>query len=422
MIGYDPTNGDLKSMIQCTGSLGFTFVNVTTLNIAKLVFSFCGAQFPSNIKEKFVYPYGYENKIPSTQVSNVTLYFLQTVNVTISEVTINDSTRAGLLGINMLGLSNISQTVFSGNKPNCLIVFLDISSTSDVFPPTVFSIVDSWITFGSIRKQGYSRFNSATGLSIKLTQTTYKVQIYITNVEINANTGQQSRLHGNLYIAIENWICRCSVIRAKLIVSTDTSGEYNIIGLNYGNSSLCTSACLSEENYMVRISESLFVGSAIKATADKNFCDAWIELKNITLQNCTQRTPLLVKNMISIKLQNIRFIYNLKGIAISGSNITVYGNNNFSHNIGRIHILILVNSKIAFHRNTKFVANKVELGGAIHAINSTVMFQQTAKLVDNEGRAGGAVALYKNSQLVVWQQSKVTFLRNHAEQNGGAMS
>ena len=46
------------------------------------------------------------------------------------------------------------------------------------------------------------------------------------------------------------------------------------------------------------------------------------------------------------------------------------------------------------------------------------MFQQTAELVENEGRAGSAVALCKRSQLVVRQQSKVTFLKNHAEQNG----
>ena len=50
--------------------------------------------------------------------------------------------------------------------------------------------------------------------------------------------------------------------------------------------------------------------------SDKTYFNAWIDLQSITVQNCTPHVPLLVRNMISIKLQNIRFIYNLKGIAV----------------------------------------------------------------------------------------------------------
>ena len=41
MIGHDHTN------ICCTGQLGFAFTNVSTLNIAKLSFAFCGAHISS---------------------------------------------------------------------------------------------------------------------------------------------------------------------------------------------------------------------------------------------------------------------------------------------------------------------------------------------------------------------------------------
>ena len=43
MIGYDHTNKSSNSVIHCTGSLGFAFINVTMLVIAKLSFAFCGA-------------------------------------------------------------------------------------------------------------------------------------------------------------------------------------------------------------------------------------------------------------------------------------------------------------------------------------------------------------------------------------------
>ena len=424
MVGYGPTNSDLKSVIQCTGSLGFAFVNVTALKIAKLMFSFCGAEFPSNftVKERFVYPH---DKLSTTQVSKVTLYFLQTINVTISEVVINSSTGAGLLGINMLGLSTISQTIFSRNKPNYLLIFLDIPTTLQIILPTVFNLVDLQITFESTQMQEHFRLQYATGLNIKLAQTTYKVRIYINNVT-NANTDIQNGRHSHLYITIENWMCHCSVIQAKQIATLNTAGSYDVLRilLHYGNSSLHTSTCQSEEDYMVHISESHFVGTRLWVESNqKYYCDAKIKLQNITIQNCTRLGALYIKRMLSIELQDMRFIYNhLRGVVASNSNITLYGSNFFTHNIGK-YILLTVKTIIYFHGNTKFAGNKViqEWGGTIFAVNSTIIIQQNFELVENEGRACGVTALYRKSHLVFWEQSKVTFLRNKAQRNGGAI-
>ena len=108
MIGHDHT------YIHCRGPLGFAFTNVTTLNITKLKFAFCGA----HVSSEFTF----------TKESRITLYFLRTLNITISEVDISNSKGVGLVGINMLGFSNISQIVFNGNRPNCLLFFLDIPS------------------------------------------------------------------------------------------------------------------------------------------------------------------------------------------------------------------------------------------------------------------------------------------------------
>ena len=183
MIGYDPTNSDLKSVIHCaSGSLGFAFINVTSLKMTNLKFLFCGAIFPSNftVKGKFVYPHDYKSKLAHTQ--EITLYFLQTINVTIFKLAISNSTGAGLLGINMLGLSNISQTTFSDNKSNCLLIFLDIPSTSEIISPTVFNIVNSQIiSFESTLKKKLL-LGTYLGLSATLAQTTYSVHINIVNI------------------------------------------------------------------------------------------------------------------------------------------------------------------------------------------------------------------------------------------------
>ena len=282
IIGYDHTNSDSKSVIQCVlGSLGFAFINVTSLKIANLKFSFCGTSFPSNftVKGKFVYPHDYNTKLAHIPMS--TLYFLQTVNVTISKVAINNSTGGGLLGINMLGLSTISQTTISGNKPNCLLIFLDIPSTSEAILPTVLNIVDLQIFFFRSKMQKNCHCQQREyGLSATLAQTTYTVRIntHHTIITTFANTG-------NLYIAIENWMCRCSVIQAKQVTFTSAQGGYADILLEHGNSCLHSSTCGSEKDYMVHISESRFVGTImrpLRVQSYTKYCNAKIKLKNIT--------------------------------------------------------------------------------------------------------------------------------------------
>lgn len=69
----------------------------------------------------------------------------------------------------MFGLSNISQTTLSGNRPNCLILFRKIDSISQAIPPTHLNIEDSLMIFG----KAPNNFNSdwgATGLGIMLGQ------------------------------------------------------------------------------------------------------------------------------------------------------------------------------------------------------------------------------------------------------------
>ena len=108
-------------------------------------------------------------------------------------------------------------------------------------------------------------------------------------------------------------MCQCSVIQAKQITTTNTQGGYDkaLILLKYGNSSLHTSTCASEKDYMVHISESQFVGTIITVRSDKKYCKAKIKLQNITIQNCSRNTnTLYILRMLSIELKNIKFSEN----------------------------------------------------------------------------------------------------------------
>jgi len=165
LIGSDSSNNGSKSVILCTGSLGFAFINITTLRVAKLHFSFCGAYFPSmSTVEENVAGSSYLKKLHTQKPPST--FYKHSYNVIISEIVISNSSGAGLLGINMLGHSNISQTTFSGNEPNCLLIFTDFPSTSQINQPTLLTIVNSKMMFGST-----SSWSKVAGLTITLAQT-----------------------------------------------------------------------------------------------------------------------------------------------------------------------------------------------------------------------------------------------------------
>ena len=330
LIGSDPTNNDSKSVILCTGSLGFAFVNVSTLKLVNLHFYFCGAYFPSNftVEENILQSWYFKKYIFKT-----TFYFLQIYKVIISEVVISNSTGAGLLGINMLGHSTIFKTTFSGNKPNCLLIFLNTSSTSKNSQPTLLNLttVNSYMTIGMAREY-HSYPYYITGLTIILEQTKYNVHVHINNIQT----------FGKLSFIIENWMCHCSVIQATQITSTGESKV--LVTLEAGISPklpTCNCSKPAEEEYTVKISKSSFVGTGLQVTAarkdvkDAEYCNARIKLENITVQNRTNHTALRIIGMLSITLQDVRVNHNsFKGISIDRSSITIRGKFLFSNNFG----------------------------------------------------------------------------------------
>ena len=413
MVGYNHANND--SVINCSKSFGFMFINVTTLKIAKLRFSFCWATFTSN----FTVPHDFEKQL--LQMSKAALYFLQTVNITISKVTISNSTGAGLLGINMLGLSTFSQTEFIGNKPNCMLIFLDLPFTMK--KKSTLTIENSHVKFGEIPDNLKGTHGGATGLSIMLAQVTYSVQVYINNITTFSNE-KTRKWYGNFQFFIENWEHHCSAIQAKQITSTNIAEEEDTAEIhlksNASGDILHKFNC-SIPAEMVHISDSYFVGVGLFVNAEKNNCDRRITLKNITVLNSSIHA-LRILGLKSIKLQDVQFANNnQKGISILKSNVTVSGRCYFINNTGHTGILYLYKSTMLFNEYVIFSGNRVQWAIVIVARNSMLKFQQTAELVANDGKVGGAIALYDSSQLSFGRQSNVSFIRNHAGQNGGAI-
>jgi len=365
MIGYDHTNTDSKSVIQCTGSLGFTFKKVTTLKIARLSFTSCRAKIHPNFK------------IRNIPIQTTTFFFLQTINVTISEVNISNSTGVGIIGVNMFGISNISQTVLSGNSPNCLIIFQEYYKLPDI-PPTNFNIANTTVMFGKIPQDLKNRVTwGVTGLGIFLAQTTYNVHIHITNIKTCSNIRKKS-WYGNLRFVIEYWECQCSLIQVKQIANTNTGEENDTTQLRLesinkksANTADCECSKPAEEENIVQISDSYFEGVDIRIDADTKYCDIRIKLQNITVHN----NILHILGMRSIEIQGINFNQSTE-MSISDSKITFSGRCCFTYiqSKYRKRIVSLFRSNIFFY-DVEFIGNKVQEDTVMLVDNSTIKFQ-----------------------------------------------
>jgi len=183
LIGSDSSNNGSKSVILCTGSLRFAFINITTLSLSVGHIFHQSPQVRRTLQALHIL---------KKYISKTTFHFLQTYNVILSEVVISNSSGAGLLGINMSEHSNISQTTFSGNEPNCLQIFIDFPSTSQINRPTLLTIVNSQMMFEST-----SFGRKVAGLNITQAQTAYNVHVHIHDIIIT---------HDNFHISIYKWV------------------------------------------------------------------------------------------------------------------------------------------------------------------------------------------------------------------------
>ena len=99
--------------------------------------------------------------------------------------------------------------------------------------------------------------------------------------------------------------------------------------------------------------------------------------------------------------------------------IEFHGSSTFADN--NHQALCLYYCNVTFHGNITFQQNKGRYGGAINAQNAAIHFQGTVMFLENEGEYGGALMLSAKVLLVTEQLAEVSFVRNQAQESGGAV-
>ena len=294
-------SGQHGSVIHCVSEFSVSVKNATNLTISNLSFSGCGGPLPKLVltDSKGVF-------------RSATLFLFFVSNMSILNMHIHDSKGAGMLVVNGFGLT-LNQTIFIGNKPNSVIMFLDGIITP--VKRTVSSyIAGSEFTFGRLNSQLY-----AGGLSLIFTQTSYTVYVNITNIALHNNTGIR---HSNFLMVIDKLSCRYTMVRAEKLKSSNDwhigpgfsveEHTYNSIIPHQRNYS-------QQYEYTVHILDSSFVAGTGTTAVD---------IRTYQLHQ--------VSNNIRVKFTNISITCNEKvaigyGISISNMHSMVLERVNISH-------------------------------------------------------------------------------------------
>lgn len=360
--------------------------------------------------------------------SSVTLFLVNIINVSILYTHVHDSNEAGMLAANVFDLI-LQRTSFSGNTPNCAIVFRDESNSPDKLLVSSY-IADSEFGFGVA---GLKSSSYGGGLSLIFLQTSYTVHMNVSNVTLYNNIGIA---WGDFVISVDEWSCNYTMVHAEKV---RISNSLRYTGL-LGSSGLSVyeisqnSISLNQKNhkrqfeYTVHIVDSCVTNNGNTAVyAGSEFQESSnlrVKFTNLSIICSNDRehatTGLLIVNMLSMVLENLKFAYSMfSSVNVKYSKITLHSASILENEgFGGV---VLWKSNITFLGDTFLTQNYGHRKGAVYVHSSTLIFQGNVWFMNNTGYDGGALALYEGSDIVIGKQAHLNFIGNYAKHFGGAI-
>ena len=405
-----------STKIKCVGEFGLAFINITNLMVSKLSFSMCGAsmsntsQLATSLLNEIFHSFTFPYNPPAPSI--LSIYLLHITIFTATKLEISHSKGAGLIGVNIFGLSSIQQAVFVNNTPNCAIVFLD--SYSHLQTPVLY-ITNSSFMFGIVSAVEYGMI--AGGLNVIATQNIYRVEIYIRNITAYGNIG--TVIFGNMLLRIN-----CKVAIQATQINCTEGYYYGLVLEHKGDSTNCSMEDISHF-YM---SHSYFGRNTIGAKLSFDFTpySVSVELENITVETSIRAFRVLMNAISVLIMKNLNITHNMGPFVIiseKSSIIEFHGSNTFSENNCTDSVypaLYLMQCNVTFKGTATFLQNKCKYGGALYAEDSEINFQGSLLFLENEAENGGAVYV-RRSELILNSEQKLSFVENKGY-DGGAMT
>ena len=416
------------TVIQCIGrfGFGFGFVNITNLMVKSIQFVRCGAGMSKKILQQIqftniMYVYGIIYNFITNAFKYPALYLIQVMEATILKVQVHKSIGTGLVGLNVLGNSSISQSTLMNNNPNCAFMFNNKVSMLNISEKNILMINDSEFTLGT------SSLPLAAGTTFVWAQTKFFSLLQFSNVTIRNNTGRRS---GNMLLEIG--VLSYRLVEIKLNELNCSHGQGDTAGLSLDYTLGQTGKINVRTKHTTQISNSFFGWN--NAAIDGAVITIWAyyegaitTLTNTTICNNKATginffTPFNISPWTTIVLESVRFFHNEAALLAFNAIIILKGNGSFHQNYVKIAPVTIRKTTMIFNGNITFTGNVGSKAGAIYAFDGCcLVFNKNTTFLENEGYNGGAVALYGQSLMDIGKNSTIHFIRNHASHYGGAL-
>ena len=462
-----------SSRIVCLTPFAFAFVNVSRLAITNITVTGCGANITDDLAvEAFstqthgIHNFGPEMKAALLLINIHTFQMISCV--------VDHSLGYGLLGVNVLGDSAISRTVFYGN--NNYTVLLDRCVQSPVSIPdditacsggnTVFVYEDlldcpaektthSLTIVNTVFALGVNGYGGllpdqyltrGAGLAISLAQSSYGVNVLLDTI---AAAGNSALIGANIYTAIYDTVDN-STITLQNSRSENANGGLadfdNIFSQTQGSSGglhfdynlptdrrnnvtapVCTSDRKYQEEILAVLDTRFYNNVAILGAG------AYFEIRTsptnghvarIRIERCIFAGNVGISGTSMYMSQQFNF-YSQSSSAIQIRNVAMTMNRYVipvrnltdlytDYQLNTLQIINLDNVTIS---DCNFIRNQCS---GLSAFRSNLVMSGHTRFEDNSGITGGAMDI-QSSHISFTPHTRVTFYRNYALLRGGAI-
>ena len=411
-----------KCIIQCEDEAGFEFVNTSNLIIKSLVFSNCGR------------PIAFAN------ATYAALAFHSTFYLTISAVTVQNSSGYGIYASNVLGSVHIVGSIFQFNSGslqynggNIAFSYKDCSHHS-----AHLYIHNSDILYGYSSYPVTNFVHIATGISLWLECSS--VHVNINHSRMFGNFASQQSAGGNLAIIYHNktniiqnhvYVDNSFIINGRgkvgggifvCIYETPTSINASIPGEKLFPEALFISNCQFIGNHATVEGAGLYIG--LHEPVAFSHPPGVIFVSNCTFKDNTVSASrdagvaVQIVNHYNLGLfENAAVHFNIIFANCMFSNNTL-NNSKDATSSGSGVVFITQNPSNTSFVDCIFENNTVT---AIATINSYLIFSGTITIKNNTGIYGGGIVLCERSYMFLTPKTNLTIVNNHALHSGGGI-
>ena len=435
---FTMTGMNTSTMIYCTqyGILSFHFFNVINVSVSNINFSHCNGE---KVNDRVLQLIGniffmMKYKLNVYQLGKCTLAFVTSSSIFVSKLNVTYSNGIGLLALGVSDSFQLSQSFFSRNRVNCMILTDDVQMQLN--STHTYRITDSRLTNGNA-----SGDNLASGLSIFFAHGgNANIHFLLSNTTLINNVAKE----GNLLFVIANCKLVSYYDQQETIAGKTTVVIYDMVSQGSGeersNKGLTVTTwfrrCNSKQRWDIlnfTIGNSKFIRSCIELSIYFEY----LLLTNVAIERttciCDYALSLFIRPGIEFTRQH-RATYVVESLSVTDScaseslikavysTLFFQGNNTFSNNNGTI---FFQHSKVGFKGYTAIV-NSYSKESPFRAEDTSLKLYLTTHIIfeNNFGGMCGGMTLIRSSmqnEYYVGNNAILNFTGNSGY-NGGALA